>query len=398
MLNIIPPKEVTEILFALNKEGHQAYLVGGCVRDAVLNKPPKDWDIATSALPAEVKRIFPHSYDTGIQHGTVTVVTKGENVEVTTFRIDGEYEGFRRPKEVTYTSKLAEDLRRRDFTMNAMAFHPEEGLVDPFDGEKDLQKKCIRGVGQPEVRLAEDALRILRGIRFACQLGFFIEEHTLCAMKHKANLLAFISGERVKEELEKTLLSSDSASFPLLWESGALSVIAPRLTMTATTQKLLQQGDKIPCLLWALFLSEMELEDSIALLTALHFDHHSMRIILHLLQEKNSTLQTTETGLRRQMATWGDEFFNFFLLLRKANRDPLWETAAELSQKIKDRKDCVSLKQLAVTGTDLAELGMKPGKEMGELLHFLLDFVLEQPKQNLKNVLLQKAMVWMKLR
>jgi tRNA nucleotidyltransferase (CCA-adding enzyme) len=172
------PEDVKKIIETLNRAGHEAYAVGGCVRDVILEKTPKDWDITTSAPPELVKKLFKHTVDTGILHGTVTVLFGKRGYEVTTYRIDGEYEDLRRPKSVEFVTDLTEDLRRRDFTINAMAYNPEEGLIDRFEGIKDLKERTIRCVGNPEERFSEDALRMLRAVRFSAQLSFEIEEKT----------------------------------------------------------------------------------------------------------------------------------------------------------------------------------------------------------------------------
>jgi tRNA nucleotidyltransferase (CCA-adding enzyme) len=201
------PAEAAWILKQLNEHGFEAYVVGGCVRDSLLGRTPYDWDITTSALPEQVKEIFPRTVDTGIAHGTVTVLYHKEGYEVTTYRVDGEYEDGRHPKDVTFTASLREDLRRRDFTINAMAYHPELGLVDLFGGLNDLKEKKVRCVGDPLERFTEDALRIMRAVRFSAQLGFAIEEDTYRALSVLAPNLHQISAERIRTELEKIFLS-----------------------------------------------------------------------------------------------------------------------------------------------------------------------------------------------
>ena len=192
------PEEVNSILVKLQESGYEAYIVGGCVRDALLGREPNDWDITTSALPLEVKRIFVKTVDTGLQHGTVTVLAGGKGYEVTTYRVDGVYEDGRHPKEVTFTPSLREDLQRRDFTINAMAYREPGVLVDLFGGQKDLEDGVIRAVGDPSQRFSEDALRILRAIRFSAQLGYRIEEETLRAASELAPTLRKISAERIR--------------------------------------------------------------------------------------------------------------------------------------------------------------------------------------------------------
>ena len=177
-MNLIIPKKAEEILQKLNDKNFDAYIVGGCVRDCLLKRVPQDWDITTSAEPYQVKKIFNKTYDTGLQHGTITVCWKGEHYVVTTYRIDKGYDDCRHPNEVIFTKNLKEDLQRRDFTINAMAYHPNEGIKDYFLGQEDLNQKIIRGVGNPEERFQEDALRMLRALRFSVQLGFEIEKNT----------------------------------------------------------------------------------------------------------------------------------------------------------------------------------------------------------------------------
>ena len=197
------PEKVNTIITLLHNAGFEAYAVGGCVRDSILGREPEDWDITTSAMPEETKELFDKTVDTGIEHGTVTVLLGREGFEVTTYRVDGKYEDSRHPKEVTFTRSLREDLKRRDFTVNAMAYNEKDGLVDVFGGLSDLKKGKIRCVGDAKERFSEDALRILRGIRFAAQLGFSIDEKTKAGMKELAPTLKNISVERIQAELVK---------------------------------------------------------------------------------------------------------------------------------------------------------------------------------------------------
>ena len=215
------PVKVDNIIKTLEAAGYEAFAVGGCIRDSVLGRTPQDWDITTSAKPQDVKRLFSHTIDTGIQHGTVTVMLEHEGFEVTTYRIDGEYEDARHPKEVTYTVNLLEDLKRRDFTINAMAYNESRGLVDAFDGMGDLQKKVIRCVGNPKERFTEDALRMLRALRFAAQLGFEVEEQTFAAIRELAQTIEKISAERIQTELVKLLTSDHPELIREVYTSGS---------------------------------------------------------------------------------------------------------------------------------------------------------------------------------
>ncbi len=236
-MQIEVPEKVNHIIRVLLENGYEAYAVGGCVRDSLISREVNDWDITTSASPHEVKALFRRTIDTGIQHGTVTVMLEKEGFEVTTYRIDGEYEDGRHPKEVTFTRNLEEDLKRRDFTINAMAYNEQSGLVDIFGGEQDLKDGIIRCVGMAGERFDEDALRILRAFRFSAQLGFVIEEKTLQAAKERAGNLQKISAERIREELTKLLLSKNPNRLLQAKEAGITEIILPEFDiMLATTQ------------------------------------------------------------------------------------------------------------------------------------------------------------------
>ena len=221
------PLKVKHIIDKLQAAGYEAYIVGGCVRDTLLNLSPKDWDITTSATPFQVKELFDRTVDTGISHGTVTVMLGKEGFEVTTYRVDGEYEDYRHPKQVMFTKKLIEDLRRRDFTINAMAYNHSDGLIDMFSGYQDLKDKVVRCVGSATERFDEDALRILRAIRFSSQLNFTIEEDTLLAVCAKSSNLVNISAERIREELNKLLLSNYPKKLMIAHEAGITKVVLP---------------------------------------------------------------------------------------------------------------------------------------------------------------------------
>lgn len=226
-MHIQLPEDVTFIINKLQSAGYDAYAVGGCVRDSLLGRRPNDWDITTSAKPEETKALFSRTIDTGIQHGTVTVMLHRNGYEVTTYRVDGEYEDSRHPKEVTFTVDLTEDLKRRDFTINAMAYNNERGLVDVFGGEQDLADGIVRCVGDPNERFDEDALRIMRAVRFSAQLGFSIEEETEKAIAGYAQRLQKVSAERIQVELTKLVESPNPDYLKSAWETGITAVILP---------------------------------------------------------------------------------------------------------------------------------------------------------------------------
>lgn len=221
------PPEVSRILGKLAEHGYEAYVVGGCVRDALLGREPEDWDITTSAKPVQVKKIFSRTVDTGLQHGTVTVLVHGRGYEVTTYRVDGEYEDGRHPKEVAFTTSLRMDLERRDFTINAMAYNEKDGLVDEFDGIGDLERGIIRCVGDAGQRFDEDALRMLRAVRFSGQLGFRIEKGTRLAIAGRVSSLSKISAERIRVEIVKLLVSDGAAQLMMAYELGMTGIFMP---------------------------------------------------------------------------------------------------------------------------------------------------------------------------
>lgn len=237
-MKIILPKQVNKILNILMNAGYEAYAVGGCVRDSLLGRTPDDWDITTSASPMEVKGLFRRTIDTGIEHGTVTIMMGNDGYEVTTYRIDGAYEDCRHPNEVIYTKNLIEDLKRRDFTINAMAYNEKDGLVDAFDGRGDLERKIICAVGNPEERFTEDALRIMRSVRFAAQLGYSIEENTFQAGKKYAGNLAKISAERIQTELVKLICSDHPEKIRIAYDMGVTEIVLPEFdAMMKTSQE-----------------------------------------------------------------------------------------------------------------------------------------------------------------
>lgn len=236
-LEIHLPEDVNKIIHTIEDAGYEAFAVGGCVRDSLLFRTPDDWDITTSAKPEEVKRLFKKTIDTGIQHGTVTVMLHHAGYEVTTYRIDGEYADARHPKEVTFTANLSEDLRRRDFTINAMAYNDRSGIVDDFHGMEDLKSGVLRAVGDPTERFEEDALRMMRAVRFSAQLDYEIEEKTREAIKALAKNLEQISAERIQVELVKLVKSSHPEKLRDLYETGITAVIMPEFDCMMETEQ-----------------------------------------------------------------------------------------------------------------------------------------------------------------
>lgn len=429
------PRKVVLIIKNLQRHGYDAYAVGGCVRDSILNRKPEDWDITTSAKPEQVKRIFRRTVDTGIEHGTVTVLIGKDGFEVTTYRVDGLYEDGRHPKEVTFTSRLEEDLKRRDFTINAMAYNDDERLVDAFGGMRDLNYHLIRCVGDPKERFSEDALRILRAVRFSAQLAFPIEPETAEAIKSLAPNLEKISAERIQAELVKLLVSDHPERIQDACELGITKVVLSewddmvgvkqntphhKYDVAAHTVHALQnvKNDKVLRLTMLFhdmgkpvmkttdengrdhFKGHAIASEQIAktVMKRLKFDNDTIRKVTKLVAYHDYRMEPTGANVRRAMHEIGVELFPYYLAVRLADTkaQSSYERRGKLENIIQIRelyrnalrnKECVTLKDLAVTGTDLINLGIAPGKELGTLLNELLDMVIEDPAWNQKGKL-----------
>lgn len=436
-MKIILPEKVNTIIHTLQEKGFEAYAVGGCVRDSILGRVPDDWDITTSATPMETKALFARTFDTGIEHGTITVLIDKDAFEVTTYRVDGKYEDSRHPSEVTFTRSLQEDLLRRDFTINAMAYNDIEGLVDIFGGLEDLNQKTIRCVGDAMARFGEDALRILRAVRFAAQLGFEIEEDTQRGITELAPTLANISAERIQVELIKMLTSPNPGMLKSAYELGITKVILPEFdTMMQTTQENPHhkysvgehtlkaigaiRADKV-LRLTMLFhdiakpmmktmdengVAHFKMHDSKGaemtkqILRRLKFDNDTMNKVVRLVQYHDYRMPAEPKNVRRAMNKIGEDLFPYYLEVRMADTlaqsEYLQEEKIQNIQDVRtcyeeilEKQECVSLKTLAVTGSDLIANGMKPGKDIGAVLTKLLEYVIEHPEVNKKEVLLK---------
>ncbi|MFV0504018.1 MAG: CCA tRNA nucleotidyltransferase [Lachnospirales bacterium] len=376
------PKDVDYILNKLEDNNYEAYVVGGCVRDFLMHKEAADWDITTSALPCEIKKVFNHTFDTGIDHGTITVVLNKINYEVTTFRIDGEYSDNRRPNSVEFTRDIVKDLERRDFTINAIAYNKKIGYVDPFHGMEDIKKGIIRGVGNAALRFQEDALRMIRAIRFAGKTGFVIEEKTYVAIKENNYLFKNISAERVRIEFEKLLLSQYSNKMELLIDCELMKYFNEEFhehlknnwkvyTLENHIQGfslLLREYNKVKELLQDFKYDNKTIKSVLKVVKALHittsnngFDNR--KFICEFLDDIEDVIKTKE------LLGWDISYLNKFYLEALEKKYPL---------KIKD---------LDINGNILMEKGYK-GKEVGEILNNMLEFVLEYPEKNNKNELL----------
>ncbi len=377
------PKEVKQIIEVLETHRYHAYAVGGCVRDSLIGRTPGDYDITTDAKPADVKKLFRKTVDTGIQHGTVTVMLNRTGYEVTTYRIDGEYEDSRHPKEVVFTPELSEDLRRRDFTINAMAYNDTDGLQDLFGGQEDLERGIIRAVGVPEERFTEDALRIMRCVRFASQLGFSIEPETYRAAGRLSKNLKNISRERVREELFKILLSDHPDYTEKLFEIGALDWYPEYEENRVAILRDFARMKKEPVLRLCAFLQEPDLAERI--LRELRSDNETRERTVHVLSAKDRRLSSDRREIRKAVHEIGKPYFADFLTFTGQ------EELRPVYDDILKNGECVSLQELSVSGGDLIALGMKPGKKMGLLLNELLLLAIDAPEKNTKEFLLEQA-------
>lgn len=430
-MNIQVPEKVNMIIETLLAHGFEAYAVGGCVRDGLLGREADDWDITTSASPYEVKALFRRTIDTGIQHGTVTVMIDKEGFEVTTYRIDGEYEDGRHPKEVLFTKNLEEDLKRRDFTINAMAYNEQTGMVDIFGGVQDLKDKIIRCVGVAGDRFDEDALRIMRAFRFSAQLGFSIEENTRIAAAERAENLKKISAERIRVELTKLLLSPHPDRLLWMQQNGITEIVLPEFdAMVATflqegayafnlgvyTLEVINQagiqGDwskkELQMLKFAALLHSLAGGAAKAVMRRLKFDNETTDMVVRLVSafdeyiDLSGSNEEHPVAMRHMMHRLGPDMMELLWELQRAqivsgnpeimeHKSAVLAKTRELYREVVARGDCVSLKQLAVNGKDIIGIGATPGRQLGDILDQLLQQVLDKPELNEREILLSLA-------
>ena len=400
MLKISLPKEVKHIIDILTQNGYEAYAVGGCVRDSILGRVPGDWDITTSALPQQVKALFRRTIDTGIQHGTVTIMLGKNGYEVTTYRIDGKYEDSRHPESVEFTPNLEEDLKRRDFTINAMAYNDENGVVDVFGGIDDIRNRIIRCVGNAHDRFTEDALRILRAVRFSAQLGFEIDKATKDAARELAPTLVKISRERIHTELNKLLLSDNPDYFSVVYELGVMKVIISELEGVNSGDidrlKVLIKRTK-PCLpeRYAALLSVIGKDKTRAVLKGLKLDNATISMAVKLVEYLGITPALTEPQMRHYINEVGKEdalrVIDFNLAFAFEDEYKGYTDMRNICVTVLERGDCTSLKELRITGKLLMNSGFEAGKQLGGLLEELLLEVLDNPALNDTEYLLERA-------
>lgn len=430
------PEDVKAILHTLQEAGYEAYAVGGCIRDSLLGRRPDDWDITTSAKPQETKALFGKTIDTGIQHGTVTVMRHGRGYEVTTYRVDGEYEDGRHPKEVTFTASLKEDLKRRDFTVNAMAYNEEDGLVDLFGGRQDLEQKIIRCVGEANERFEEDALRIMRAVRFSAQLGFSIEERTKEAIRGHAERLRQVSAERIQVELTKLVISPNPDFLRIAWETGITAVVLPEFdhlmeqpqnnphhcfSVGEHTLHAMQAVRPDKCLRLAMLLHDVakplclttdaegidhfhghaQKGERMAaqILKRLRYDNHTTELVSRLVKWHDVAIAPEKKAVRRAASRMGKELFPLILEVKAADlaaqsdyqrteKREWLERLRGLYEEIEREGNCLTIKDLAVNGRDLIQAGITPGPQLGLALQQLLEIVLEDPEKNTREYLL----------
>lgn len=437
MMPSVPlPAGVSRALTMLESAGFEAFIVGGCVRDALRGITPKDYDITTSALPEETKSVF-RDYrviETGIQHGTVTVMMEGMPLEITTYRTEGTYSDNRHPDSVSFTASLREDVARRDFTMNAIAYSPARGLIDHFGGAEDIRGGIIRCVGDPDTRFREDALRMMRGIRFASALGFAIEENTAAAIRENKERISAVSAERIRVELTKLLCGVNVKNVLMDWWDVLGVVIPEILPMHGFDQKtpyhiydvwehtavavsetppmthlrlsaLLHDVGKPPSFFTdekgiGHFYGHPVVSEKMAeeILTRLKYDNVTRRRVVTLVREHDRIIEPTEPAVKRALSRLTPEvFFNLLAIKRADNlaqspdyRDRLetYDRIESIAQNILAKNECISVSTLAVNGSDLIALGMKPGKEIGDMLNQLLEQVIRGKLENDRNVLL----------
>lgn len=401
------PNDVEFIINTIKSHGHQAYAVGGCVRDSIMGLTPNDWDITTSALPSDIKEYFNKTIDTGIEHGTVTVMLHNVGYEVTTYRIDGEYKDGRHPSSVEFSDRLTDDLCRRDFTINAMAYNNITGLVDEYGGIDDINNRIIKCVGNPIERFTEDALRMMRAIRFSAQLGFTIDEATWNAIKKLSPSISKISMERVHVELGKTLMSAHPDYVAQYSEAGLFAPILPvidnalksryKRKILATLQHTL---DNIYLRYAALFITSTP-DEAAKTLRALKLDNKTVNTVSKLVELSKMDIEETEPAVRTALNKYGRDFLplwhELMMAVIQASEDITGIsnpakvkhllTLKRLGTDILARGDCFTIKDLDISGNDLIEYGLQ-GHEIGETLKSLLDIVIENPKLNDKATLI----------
>lgn len=439
-MNIVLPKNVKIIIDILNNNNFEAFIVGGCVRDSVIGLAPHDWDICTNAKPEEIKKCFENfnTFDSGIKHGTISIVIDGEVFEVTTYRIDGTYSDNRRPDTVTFTSDISKDLARRDFTINAMAYNEQSGLIDPYGGRNDLSEKIVRCVGNPNFRFNEDALRIIRALRFAAVYDFVIDNETSKSICNNAGLLKNIAVERISVEFNK-LLCGNGAEEILNNYRDVIADFIPEIKpmfdynqhtkhhnrdLWHHTTSSIKSIDNTPLLRMSMLLHDIgkpkackrdedgtchfkghpkySAEMAETILRRLKYPADFIETCITLIKYHDVRFSGSKRQLRHVMSAIGDNNVELLLKIQRADimaqseykhKEKLekLDTACCVYKEILADKDCFTLKQLEINGNDIKKLGVSEGVKIGKILKMLLNFVIEDKLENEKSALIKKA-------
>ncbi len=429
------PKNAQVIFQLLQKAGFECFLVGGCVRDMLMGKEPHDIDITTNAEPEETKAVFSdfHTLDIGIKHGTITVMVSGDPVEITTYRTESEYTDGRHPDKVIFTKNIRDDLSRRDFTCNAIAYNPRVGIVDPFGGRADIKSKTLRCVGTAEERFREDSLRILRALRFASVLGFDIEDATAKAMYQCRELINIVSPERIFTEISKLLCGTNAGTI-LAEHSDILAVVLPEIKsmkgfeqhnfhhiydVLNHTAKVVDSISPVVDLRLAALFHDCGKPDCFSLdengvghfyshasisahkakeaLTRLRCDNATREKVVKLVKIHDTPIEPDIKTVKKKLQKYGEEIFFDLIKLQRADnkglapeflyRQETYDKLEEIASQVIEENQCFSLKDLAVNGRDMIDLGLK-GKDIGTALNELLKAVIEEKCQNGRESLL----------
>lgn len=401
------PEDVNLILTELKNKGYNAYLVGGCVRDAIMGNIPNDYDITTSALPNEIQKVFENrkTLDVGIKHGTITVFSDaGRQVEVTTYRTDGEYKDNRHPETVTFVNNIEADLSRRDFTVNALAYNHQDGFVDIFGGKQDIENKIIRCVGDPDTRFNEDALRILRGLRFASTLNFNIEKNTAESIKNNAELLQNVSVERVFIELKKMLAGENFANISKEF-SQVMIIVLPELLQSAGDVNL--SFERVSAFKndfinqFALLFCNGNDNDVVLAeqcLRRLNSDKKTIRFVKELLSDLiNFDAELSVKHIINKLGYENAERYFKLKVYLDVENSKNFENSLKLLSQIRNNNECVCIEDMAIGGKDLIDVGVSANKNMGEVLNHLFEMVLNDEIPNEKDALISAALEYKKI-
>lgn len=396
-MNISIPREVERALNILHTNGFEAYIVGGCVRDSILVLSPSDWDITTSAKPGEILLCFNdyRTIETGIKHGTITVIIGKMQIEITTYRIDGIYSDNRRPDDVSFTDNIEFDLKRRDFTINALAYN-NNGIINMFGGIEDIESKIIRSVGDPDERFNEDGLRILRALRFASTLGFEIEKHTSKSICKNKYLLNNISMERINIEFSKLSMGSSYQKIMMEYRN-VIEVFMPELSIfnQEELKYRLKSMSSLKSLILRLSVLLYKVKNPENILTRLKYDNYTIKSVKLLTSNIDQEINPEPVNIKRWLYKISYEYLIKLIEIKKALFESEYEILSKsqaIMTEIIETRQCYSLDTLAINGQDLIDMGIPKGKEIGRVLNIILDDVIEGKLENKKESLHQAAL------